>query len=91
MKTFPEIKGFVMRNSLGDSVAPDKLIYYNTLGSLMQVWVYLISIREQAEKVLPRELWSVVKEECDDLFRQASGGQYKICPNRVIGGFGDRK
>lgn len=80
----------LLRNSLGDPVAPTEIAYCNTLGALMQVWVYLISIKEQAEKVLPRELLAVVKEECDDLFRQASGGKYTICPSWVLGGFGDR-
>jgi hypothetical protein len=74
---------------LGDPVVPTEISYYNTGGNLMKVWHYLIGIREQAEKILPRELWSVVKEECDDLFRQASGGRYVICPSWVIGGFSD--
>lgn len=75
-----------MRNSLREPVAPEAISYCDTLGNLMQVWVYLIGLMEQAEKVLPQTLLPVVKEECDSLFKQASGGRYPYCPLRQIGG-----
>lgn len=48
--------------------------------SRMEVWVYLNGIKEEAVRVLPESAWIYVKQECDDLFRQATGGAYDICP-----------
>ncbi len=56
--------------------------------TLMGVWTYLNEIKVSAVKVLPQERWLEVKQECDDLFRQASGGRFNICPAIFIGGFG---
>ena len=75
-----------MRNGLGEPVAPEAVSYCNTLGDLMQVWVYLINVMEQAEKVLPPLLVPAAKEECDSLFKQASGGRYSYLPLRMLGG-----
>lgn len=75
-----------MRNSLREPVAPEAIGYCDTLGNLMQVWVYLIGLMGQAEKVLPPSLMPAVREECDSLFKQASGGRYSYCPLRLIGG-----
>ena len=53
---------------------------------LMAVWLFLNRIKEEAVMVLSSEQWIDVKLECDDLFRQASGGRYKICPAWIVGG-----
>lgn len=74
-----------MRNTDRKPVAPEETEYCDTLGDLMQVWIYLNGIKEQAVKVLPQELWKAIKDECDDLFRQASGGRYNICPSIMLG------
>jgi hypothetical protein len=55
--------------------------------TLTDVWYFLNGIKEQAVKVIPKDQWGDVKAACDDLFRQASGGKYKICPAWWIGGF----
>ena len=57
------------------------------MNTLMDVWRYLDSVKVQAVKILPEERWVEVKAECDDLFRQASGGRYKICPGWLVGGW----
>jgi len=48
--------------------------------TLNGIWVYLNEIKEQAVKVIPEEQWLEIKQECDDLFRQASGGKFTVCP-----------
>jgi hypothetical protein len=53
--------------------------------TLTHVWHYLNSIKEQAVQILPEEYWCYVKQECDDLFRQASGKKNDICPAWWIG------
>lgn len=50
------------------------------MNTLYDVWYYLNSIKRLAVEVLPESSWLDVKIECDDLFRQASGGRYNICP-----------
>lgn len=52
---------------------------------LYLVWAYLNDIKTDAVRLLPPELWAEVKAECDDLFRQASGGRYRICPAWIVG------
>ena len=59
----------------------------NDMKNLTDVWYFLNGIKEQAIKVIPEDQWFDVKAACDDLFRQASGGKYKICPAWWIGGF----
>jgi hypothetical protein len=58
---------------------------------LIDVWAYLNGVKEQAVQVLSEDRWADVKAECDDLFRQASGGKFKICPAWCLGGFGERE
>jgi hypothetical protein len=50
------------------------------MNRLIDVWAFLNDIKVETVKRLPEENWIDVKLECDDLFRQASGGVYKICP-----------
>jgi len=46
--------------------------------TLYDVWYYLNNIKVEAVKILKTEDWITVKQECDDLFNQASNGRYKI-------------
>jgi hypothetical protein len=55
--------------------------------TLTGIWHYLNGIKEQTVKVIPEEQWGYVKQECDDLFRQASYNNYSVCPAWWIGGF----
>jgi hypothetical protein len=48
--------------------------------SRVEVWSYLNGVKREAVERLPEELWVYVKQECDDLFRQATGGNYSVCP-----------
>jgi len=50
------------------------------MNRLIDVWAFLNDIKVETVKRLPEENWIDVKLECDDLFRQASGGAFKICP-----------
>lgn len=47
---------------------------------LSLVWAYLNDVKADAVRLLAPESWPHVKAACDDLFRQASGGRYRICP-----------
>jgi len=58
--------------------------------TLMDVWSCLDGFKAESVKRLPKESWADVKAECDDLFRQASGGKYQICPGWILGGLGVR-
>ena len=71
--------------------------------TLIDVWYFLNDIKVQTVKILPElfntpkytkdysieeiEYFKNVKLECDDLFRQASGNRFVICPAWWIGGF----
>ena len=59
--------------------------------TLTGIWHYLNGIKEQTVKVIPEEQWKDVKQECDDLFRQASYNNYSICPAWWIGGFSKKE
>ena len=48
--------------------------------SNIETWCYLDGVKREAVLRLPEELWVHVKRECDDLFRQATGGKHEICP-----------
>ena len=58
---------------------------------LTGIWHYLNDIKVQTVKVIPEEQWKDVKQECDDLFRQASYNNYSICPAWWIGGFSKKE
>ena len=59
---------------------------WRPVNTTTDVWYFLNNVKVQAAERLPVECWPDVKVECDDLFRQASGGKYQICPGWYIGG-----
>lgn len=67
-------------------------VFFDKNGTTLNgFWNYLNELKKLTVQIIPEELWGDVKKECDDLFRQASGGAYTICPSWILGGFGNAK